>query len=217
VNLDPDAAMQGRRVLLNPNYAFINRYGNGGKFTYRAIQVQAGFAPSTRSFVRLSYTLAKNESNTNTALIGAAPGAAATNPYDYEEDFGPTSYDVRHNLVVNGVATLPLGIQVSGILSARSALPWSVALENLDVDVWDDRPEPRNSRRGDGFFSLDLRLAKSFAIRQRWSVVPFVEVFNVTNETNFIGYVNTRGVARFGQPTAALERRRTQLGVRVEF
>jgi hypothetical protein len=92
-----------------------------------------------------------------------------------------------------------------------------VAVENLDVDVWDDRPEPRNSRRGDGFFSLDLRLARSFAIRQRWSVVPFVEVFNVTNETNSIGYVNTRGAARFGQPTAALERRRTQLGLRVEF
>ena len=217
VNLDRDAALQGRPVLLNPNYAFINRYGNGGKFTYRALQIQAVFAPTPRSCVRLSYTLAKNESNTATALVGAAPGSAATNPYDYDEDFGPTSYDVRHNLVVNGVTALPLGIQISGILSARSALPWTVAVEDLDVDVWSDRPEPRNSRRGDGFFSLDLRLAKSFAIRGDWSAVPFVEVFNVTNETNSIGYINRRGVARFGEPTAAREKRRTQLGLRVEF
>ena len=224
VNYDRQAALEGRSVRVNPNYSFINRYGNGGKFTYRALQVQVGFAPRPGHLLRLSYTLAKNESNTNTALMGISAeraglpaDAGATNPFDYEEDFGPTNNDIRHNLSVNAVTTLPLGIQVSGILSARSASPWSVTTEQLDTDPFPDRPEPRNSRRGDGFFSLDTRLAKVFPIRARSVATAFIEIYNVTNATNYVGYVGTRGAAQFGQPTAALEKRRVQLGLRVDF
>ena len=218
VNYDREAALAGRPVRVNPNYSFINRYGNGGKFTYRALQVQVGFAPSAKHLVRLSYTLAKNESNTNTALMGISADGAATNPFDYEEDFGPTNNDIRHNLSIDAVTTLPLGIQVSGIISARSALPWSVTTsEQLDADVFPDRPEPRNSRRGDGFFSLDTRLARVFPLRARWAATAFVEIYNVTDATNYVGYIGTIGAAQFGQPTAALEKRRVQLGFRVDF
>ena len=225
VNYDREAALAGRPVRVNPNYSFINRYGNGGKFTYRALQVQVGFSPNAKYLVRLSYTLAKNESNTNTALMGISAervglpaDAGATNPFDYEEDFGPTNNDIRHNLSVNAVTTLPLGIQVSGILSARSASPWSVTTsQQLDSDVFPDRPEPRNSRRGDGFFSLDMRLARVFPFRARWAATAFVEIYNVTNATNYVGYIGSIGAAQFGQPTAALEKRRVQLGLRVDF
>ena len=221
INIDREAALRAdnpRIVRLNPNYTFINRYGNEGRFTYRALQVQLGWTPNPRNAVCLSYTLAKNESNTNTALIGIGGGGGSTNPFDFEEDFGPTNNDIRHNLSVNGVTTLPLGFQVSGILSARSALPWSVlATEQLDPDPFFDRREPRNSRRGDGYFSLDLRLARAFSIRDRWSATAFVEMFNVTNETNYVGYVGTFTSTRFGQPTEALEKRRTQVGLRVDF
>jgi hypothetical protein len=221
VNIDREAALREvdpQIVRLNPNYTFINRYGNDGRFTYRALQVQIGWVPSLRHSVRLSYTLAKNESNTNTALIGIGGGGGSTNPFDYDEDFGPTNNDIRHNLSIGGVTTVPLGIEVSGILSARSALPWSVLpTEQLDPDPFLDRREPRNSRRGDGYFSLDLRLAKAFPIRGRWSATVFVEMFNVTNATNFVGYVGTFTSTQFGQPTAALEKRRTQLGFRVDF
>jgi hypothetical protein len=227
VNIDREAALREDNpqiVRLNPSYTFINRYGNDGRFTYRALQVQLGWVPNPRNAVRLAYTLAKNESNTNTALIGIGGGGGSTNPFDYDEDFGPTNNDVRHNLSVNGVATLPLGLQVSGILSARSALPWSVLpTEQLtqapyfDTDPFFDRREPRNSRRGDGFFSLDLRLAKAFPIRDRWSATALVEMFNVTNETNYVGYVGTFTSTQFGRPTEALEKRRTQVGLRVDF
>ena len=217
VNYDREAALAGRVVRVNPNYSFINRYGNGGRFTYRALQVQIGFVPNARHFVRLSYTLAKNESNTNTALMGITADGGATNPFDYEEDFGPTNNDIRHNLSVNGLTTLPFGIEVSGILSARSAPPWSVATEQLDSDPFPDRPEPRNSRRGDGYFSLDMRVAKEFSIHAQWTAAAFVEIYNVTNTSNYYGYIGTRGAAQFGQPTAAYEKRRVQLGFRVEF
>jgi hypothetical protein len=220
-NIDLDATLQrppGQVVRINPNYSVINQYGNEGRFNYRSLQVQAGFVPSTRHLAKLSYTFATSESNTHTALEGIGLGGGATNPFDFDEDYGAANSDIRHNLAVNGITALPLGIQVSGILAARSALPWSVvSTAQLDSDPFMDRPEPRNSRRGDPFFTLDARLSKIFRLGSRRTATAFVEVFNVTNATNLIGYVGTLGAALFGQPTAALERRRTQLGFRVDF
>ena len=80
-----------------------------------------------------------------------------------------------------------------------------------------DRPEPRNSRRGDAFFSLDARASKTVRLGARWVAAAFVEIYNVTNATNLINYNGTLGAAQFGQPRAALEKRRTQLGFRVTF
>ena len=221
VNIDLDATLQQRRtVRINPNYSFINRYGNDGRFVYRSLQLQAGFAPNARHWMKLSYTLSKNESNTNTALEGVGAGgvAGATNAFDFDEDYGPTSSDIRHNLAVDGLTTIPSGIQVSAVLAARSAMPWSVVPNStgLDDDPFFDRSEPRNARRGDSYFSLDARISRPIRIaRQTFS--PFVEIFNVTNATNFIDYVGTPGGSQFGQPTAALGPRRMQFGFRVDF
>jgi hypothetical protein len=220
VNLDRGAALEGRSVRLNPNFFFINQYGNGGRFDYRALQVQVSYAPRAQYFARLSYTLARNESNTNTALRGGPPNSpsVATNPFDLNEDQGPTYNDIRHNLVVNGAATLRYQIQVAGILTARSALPWTVTSSvSRDVDVFQDRPEPRNSRRGDPYCSLDMRIAKAFRLGGRRSATVLLELYNAANVSNLAGYVTALESAQFGQPNLALDPRRVQLGFRVDF
>ena len=218
VNIERAVALDtGKIVRLNPNYSFVNSYGNEGYFTYRALQLQASFAPSPKHLAKLAYTLAKNESNTSTLLAGGV-GAGATNPVNYDEDKGPTDNDVRHALTVNGFTMLPAGIQLSAIVAYRSALPYSVTTSlQLDSDDFTDRPEPRNSRRGDSFFSLDARLSKVIPLTGRRSVTGFVEVFNVTNAANLASYVGVLGSSLFDQPTAALEKRRTQVGFRVDF
>jgi hypothetical protein len=219
VNVDRTAALEaGRIVRPNPNYSFLNSYGNDGSFTYRALQLQASYAPNPAHMAKLSYTLAKNVGNTNTILSGIGGGVGATNPFDFAEDEGPTDNHVRHALSVNGVTTLPFDVQLSGILTYRSALPYSVTTsQQLDSDPFPDRPEPRNSRRGDEFFSLDARVSKVARFNARRSVTGFVEVFNITNATNLIRYVGVLGSGLFGQPTAALEKRRAQLGLRLDF
>ena len=57
--------------------------------------------------MKLSYTLSRNESNTNTALEGVGSGgvAGATNAFDFDEDYGPTSSDIRYSLAIDGVTT----------------------------------------------------------------------------------------------------------------
>jgi hypothetical protein len=210
VNVDPVTLQR-----LNPRYSSISSFGNGGRSTYKALQVQANAVPSAHSLLKFAYTLATNRSNTNATLSSGA----ATNPFDYAEDKGPSENDVRHNVAVNGSTALPLGVQVSGIVSYRSALPYS-GLTNAprpDGLPFGFRPEPRNARRGDSALSLDMRFSRSVTAGARRSATAFVEVFNMTNALNHSDYIGTLTSNLFGQPTTAGPKRRIQLGFRVDF
>jgi len=209
VNVDPVTFQR-----LNSNYSSISSFGNGGWSRYKALQLQANLAPGAHYLLKMAYTLATNHSNTNATLSSGA----ATNPLNYSEDEGPTENDVRHNVAINGSATL-LDVQVSGILSARSALPYSATTNASRPDglPFGFRPEPRNARRGDSALSLDLRLAKSAKVGARRSATAFVEVFNVTNAVNYADYIGTLTSNLFGQPTTAGPKRRSQIGLRIDF
>ena len=87
---------------------------------------------------------------------------------------------------------------------------------DLDNDPFRDRPEPRNSRRGDAATTLDLRATKIFKTgRMRTSA--FWELFNAFNTTNFTAYQGSLQSATFGRPVAALPMRRQQVGRRLDF
>lgn len=209
-NLDPDTYQR-----LNPDYSLINSFGNGGASRYKALQLQANIIPSARHFAKLGYTLATNRSNTSTTLSAGA----ATNPFDYSEDAGAADNDVRHAFTVNGSSSLPLGIQLAGILSYRSALPYSgtTTAPRPDGKPFGFRPEPRNARRGDSALSLDVRVGKAVNVGLRRSATAFLEVFNVTNQLNYANYIETLTSTSFGQPTTAGPMRRLQLGIRLDF
>jgi hypothetical protein len=200
---------------INPAYGAINQFTNEGWFRERALLVSAGFAPNPRQSIRLAYTLAKNVSNTSTALTGGT----ATNPLDLSVDEGPANNDVRHVLSVSGATLMPFGVQLAVIGSYRSAFPYSATttLANPNGTPVGWRPEPRNARRGDSFTSIDARLSKVVRFSQRFSVTGFAEVFNLTNALNYTSYVGTVTSALFGQATAADAKRRVQLGFRVDF
>jgi hypothetical protein len=209
-NFDP---VTYKRV--NPHYSTIATFGSGGWNTYRALQGQVNVVPDAQTLLKMSYTLATNRSNTNSTLNSGV----ATNPFDYSEDEGPTDNDVRHTLSVNGSTALPLGLQLAGILSYRSALPYSAVTNGPRPDgkPFAFRPEPRNARRGDSARSLDLRVAKIVKIGGRRSMSAFIEMFNVTNTLNYGDYVGTITSTLFGQPTTGAPMRRTQLGFRLDF
>lgn len=209
-NLDPNAFQR-----LNPNYSSISSFGNGGVSRYKAVQLQANIIPSARHLVKLGYTLATNRSNTNSTLSAGA----ATNPFDYSEDAGPTDNDVRHNFTMSGSSSLPLGVQLSGILNYRSALPYSgtTTAPRPDGKPFGFRPEPRNARRGDDALSLDVRVGKAVKLGRSHSATAFLEVFNLTNQLNYASYIETIVSSSFGQPTTAGPMRRLQLGIRLDF
>jgi outer membrane receptor protein involved in Fe transport len=199
----------------DPRYGNMTFVTNGGFIEYNGLVTRAELRASATARAGLSYTLAKTTSNMSTGLSTGG----VTNPFDLDEDLGPDDNDRRHNLVIDGSYVVPrIDVQASGIVSYRSALPYSVTTSfQLDTDPFSDRPEPRNSRRGDKEKNFDLRVSKIFRFGGRYSATAFWEMFNVFNTDNFLRYQGSLQSSAFGLPLTEAPKRRQQLGFRVDF
>ncbi|HSL19996.1 MAG TPA: carboxypeptidase regulatory-like domain-containing protein [Vicinamibacterales bacterium] len=201
--------VNGQFVGADPRYTGLNIIENGGWTRYNGLQTRAEFR-TTPARIGMSYTLAKATSNT---LATQVSGTAATNPLDLTIDEGPTNEDRRHVLAVDGSYLLPLDFQVSGLWRYYSPLPYSVSSRFVVFA----RPEPRNSRRGDDEYNMDLRVGKNFKLGGRASAGVFWEMFNVFNTDNFQAFQGSLESTSFGVPARALAKRRQQFGFRFDF
>jgi hypothetical protein len=75
-----------------------------------------------------------------------------------------------------------------------------------------------------GFQSLDLRLSRTFVLRERWRLTVIGEAFNLYNAANLSGYGSDLTTPAFGQPTARFTQlfgsggpRAFQLAMKVSF
>lgn len=119
-------------------------------------------------------------------------------------DRGPGIEDARHRFVLSGIWDLKYGSrlrgaakavldgwEMSGILAVQSGLPYSGMVgPNLDLNndgnlVNDRAPgQPRNAFRLPTTVSLDPRLTRNVAIRERMRLQLIWEAFNVFNRVN---------------------------------
>jgi hypothetical protein len=149
-----------------------------------------------------------------------------------------SSFDQRHKVVLYGVAKLPMGVGFSPIFRANSGRPFNLlagADINADRHATTDRPPGagRNTGLGPAFYSLDLRISKRVPLfaDSRWLEFT-AEAFNLTNTLNYSSVNNTVGVVPGpfhvtgrhdrgpSDPlgfTSALDPRRIQLGLRLNF
>jgi hypothetical protein len=109
-------------------------------------------------------------------------------------DYGPSGEDARHRLVLAGILHTPGGFEVSTLTQAESARPFTLTTP-VDVNGLNDTLDDRavvdgvqttlDQFRGTPYFQIDMRLARPFTFRsERWSLVPFVEFFNLFNRSN---------------------------------
>jgi hypothetical protein len=120
---------------------------------------------------------------------------------------------------------------LSGIVQSYSALPFNITSGVNTLQGTGGRPIvngaflPRNAGTGPDFFSLNLRLSRTFTLRDRVRLEGAVEVFNLTNRVNVVtvngnfgaGAYPTNPSSDFGQATAIGEPRSAQLAVRLRF
>ncbi|MBI4852654.1 MAG: TonB-dependent receptor [Acidobacteria bacterium] len=172
------------------------------------------------------------------------------NPLQPGLERGLSIQDVSNRLVISGVVDLtysknPLlrDYRLSSIININSGRPYNL-LAGVDLDRSGDFPPAdrplgigRNTGITPGFASVDLRLTRSFSLRENYRVQAFIEAFNLFNRVNidpnqinriFLPDPNTRMFllppkenGRFSLPEenvrGAFSPRQIQLGLRLSF
>ena len=158
-------------------------------------------------------------------------------------NWGPLDTDRRHNLVLSGRLEAPQlkGVTVSSVFRIMSGRPLSITNSNVDADrngiLFDPLPAGtytgvgnnaitvknkggRNGAYGPNYAQLDLRIGYRLRARGNRTLDAFGEVYNITNETNFLNPSGDQRLPEFLVPTALFAGgfpRQLQLGLRFGF
>jgi hypothetical protein len=192
----------------NLNFNQINISAPVGVYNYEGLFVRLNKRFSHRYQYVISYTLAKQFDNYNNST-------AITNYWDPKQDYGPASTDRRHNLVVSGSILARWGINVGGILTLRSALPFSaltgttniaganpyvpgttknnhdIAETLAAVNTWraglNLAPIPLSQIESNRYIQFDARVSKNINIGERYKIELIGQLFNVFGTNNYGG------------------------------
>jgi hypothetical protein len=192
--------------LSDPNYAAdqasvvpnLNLFKSDNRSTYNALMLHLQGNMSRRFSLVANYTLSKAE--TWGCVLGElfdyVNGVCnPLNPFG-PGDYGPSGENVTHRFVLAGTLHLPGGFQLSTLTQAESARPFTITTaDNSQRISVNGVPTSLDEFRGTPYIQADLRVSRPFNFRERWSVVPFIEFFNLFNRNNpganYIGNVAT--------------------------
>ena len=222
----------------NPNYANNNQYSPVAASNYHGLHVSLQQRPGQWGYYRVSYTFSKSMNN-----VGENFFSSPIDPFDLSKDWGRSDDDQRHRFVFTGGVNTSMapardawelvthGFQLSSMLQAYSALPFNITSGVTTVQGTPGRPIvdgefiPRNAGIGSDFFSMSLRVSRTFPIAGRVRLEGLAEVFNLTNRTNNLtrntnfgaGAYPTNPSPTFNQITAVGDPRTWQFALRVKF
>jgi outer membrane receptor protein involved in Fe transport len=114
------------------------------------------------------------------------------NPFG-KGDYGPSGEDVLSRFVLAGTLKIPGGFELTGLMQAESARPFTltttVPVTGLGDD-FDDRavvngvPTSLDEFRGTPYIQVDMRVSRPIYFHERWTLIPFIEFFNLFNRNN---------------------------------
>jgi outer membrane receptor protein involved in Fe transport len=116
---------------LNPNFGPLANFVADGNSNYNSLQVNLSHRFTHNFQVQAAYTWSHSLDVSSGTYANESNGGAE-NPYNLNYDYGPSNFDIRHSLVVNGVYALPFhgnrfvdGWQISGVVTAHTGTPFS--------------------------------------------------------------------------------------------
>jgi hypothetical protein len=100
-------------------------------------------------------------------------------------DYGPSGEDVTHRFVLAGIFHIPGGFELSTVNQVESARPITITnANNTDRIYVNGAYTSLDQFRGTPYIQSDLRVSRPFNFHDRWSLIPFVEFFNLFNRNN---------------------------------
>jgi hypothetical protein len=155
-------------------------------------------------------------------LDNVDPDTPSQNPNDPnftgKVENGNAIFDQRHRFVLSGIWVAPWGIHFGGIASLASGLPFNYVTgtnNGGDTSATTDRPVingvvvGRNAGRGAAIYDFSPLIERPFVIDEHLRIEPRIEIFNLFNHANFVGFSGTYGNLLnpgpgFGQPLAGI-------------
>ena len=248
----PDCVAAGTNNGCRPVSTYMNnsQYRGAGDSNYHGLHVTYLQRPRDWSTLRVSYALSRSMND-----LGEAFFSSPTDPTDVMKDWGRSDNDQRHRLVISASVNSPTtpatttwerithGFQASTMLQDHSSLPFNIvsgvnslqgtagrpladgSVSTPNFDVRQVEFTPRNAGSGSDFFTVSLRVSRSFRLAGGSRIEGMVEAFNLTDRVNPITRNTTFGpgsypsnpVPAFNTVTAVGDPRTIQFGVRVTF
>ncbi len=147
------------------------------------------------------------------------------NTYDLSHEWGPASFDRRHNFRLLGSVALPAGFNLGASFRISSGEPynWTTGFDGNNDGTANDRPSgvSRNALRETGRSELSVRLSRDFVLRPKAENSPRLQFsldgFNILNQVYYTRFVGNQSSPFFLKPVAAGDARQMQASLRFEF
>ena len=221
------------RDFVDPLIAQRNIFESSGRAFYSGMIVELRRRLSRSLSLDANYTLSRATDEVTDYTIDYEP----TDQTNMNADRALSSFHEKHKFVAYAMWTAPGSLQFTPIFRANSGRPFNLLVGyDLNGDRHDttDRPAGagRNTGIGPDFWSVDLRVGRSFKVHESTSLDFTAEAFNLFNHLNYASINNVvgnisgpfdltgRADRTPSQPlgfTSAFDSRRIQLGARVRF
>jgi Carboxypeptidase regulatory-like domain/TonB dependent receptor len=185
---DPNYATDQTNVVPN-----VNVFESDNRSSYNAMMLH--LQGNTRRFNLIAnYTLSKAQ--TWGCLLGELfdyvdgvcpqqpPNPPLLNAFG-PGDYGPSGEDVTHRFVLAGIFHIPGGFELSTVNQVESARPITITdAANAQRIYVNGVYTSLDQFRGTPYIQSDLRVSRPFNFHDRWSLIPFIEFFNLFNRNN---------------------------------
>jgi hypothetical protein len=179
-----ETGMHGYRRYTFPN-VMVFRSDNRSSYKALGIHLQGNMARRFNLVANYTLSNARTWGCTLGELFDYVNGVC--NPLNAfaPGDYGPSGEDIRHRFVLAGTLHLPGGFDLTTLTQGESARPFTIttAGSNARISV-NGVPTSLDEFRGTPYIQADLRVGRPFRIHERWSVLPFMEFFNLFNRNN---------------------------------
>ncbi len=176
----------GMHAYRSYGYDQADVYRSDNRSSYQGLSLRLQGNVGQRVHLTAHYTLAK--ANTWGCEIGElfdyVNGVCdPANPFA-PGDYGPSGEDVRNRFVLGGTFLIPAGFQLSALMQFESARPYTMTTPVGTRAVINGVETTLDQFRGSPYAQVDLRVTRQFLFRERYSLIPFVEFFNLLNRNN---------------------------------
>lgn len=225
--------------FVNPSILQNNIYSSAAYALYQGVSFELKQRFSHHFMAMLNYTYSKARNTTTDFNSDYAP----FDETNLAAEYSLSDFDERNKFVAAGVIQSPWNhivlknFELAPIINYHSGNPFNLLTGtdlNNDRHFTNDRPPQagRNTGLGPDYFSLDLRLSRTFRLHEKANLQLLAEGFNLTNRANYASVnnivsanltnFNVSGSAAFSPTTplgftSAYPMREFQLGFRLDF